>query len=155
MISRDRLIAASLTSLMCQWAHNKTFSVLILCPSIIGWSVLLSFWFSSFKHFCIFVDDTKFITRVCHYIQFSISLFFCFLFYFFRLILTRKLWHSYNTLCVTLLHGAFSRCYVATFRVKSLWLKLVGSSAAAEHTSQAFLDVTFKQRVRNWIDSRV
>ena len=31
----------------------------------------------------------------------------------------------------------------------------MSSSAAAEHTSQAFLDVTFKQRVRYWIDSRV
>ena len=68
---------------------------------------------------------------------------------------TRKLCFSYNRLPVTLLNGAFSRCYWVTFRVKSLWLKFIGSSAAAEHTSQAFLDVTFKQRVRYWIDSRV
>ena len=55
-----------------------------------------------------------------------------------RCVLSRKLSLGYNTLCVTLLHGVFSRCYWATFRLKSLCLKYVGPSAAAEHTSQAF-----------------
>ena len=71
------------------------------------------------------------------------------------LILTRKLWLSCNTLFVTLSHGAFSRCYWVTFRVKFLWLKVVDSSAVAEHTSQTFLDVAFVEGVCNWINSRV
>ena len=154
MISRDRLIAASLTSLMCQCTIKPFqcwYCVLALSADLFYFP--FDFLLSSIFVFLLTIRSLSLEFVIISSLVYHC--FFCFLFYFFRLILTRKLWHSYNTLCVTLLHGAFSRCYVATFRVKSLWLKLVSSSAAAEHTSQAFLDVTFKQRVRNWIDSGV